>query len=343
MTVATELSSSGATLAMKVSRRLALGVLSTMALAVPAKVLRAAPDTTWPSRSVRLVTLAAAGSGGDAVGRTIADALSRRWHQPVVVDNRPGGEGIVSIETFLAARHDQHTLLFNPSSVWTALHLIHEHLTFDPARDLVPLSFIVQDFIALAASPRLGASTLGDVVALGQAAPARLTWACAPGVPFLAFTEFQRSAGLELTYVPYRNPMASLADLAEGRVDLAFLPLASLHGPAQAGRLRVVAIASEDRAPLAPNIPTARESNFPALSLIAGLCLFGPREMPLTLRDQIVADVGETLVQPDIVNRLRAMGYIPGALSPTAFVAFLERERARWTKVAQAYGVRPRP
>jgi tripartite-type tricarboxylate transporter receptor subunit TctC len=343
MTVATERSSSGAMLAMKLSRRRALGVLSTMALAVPAKTLQASPDPAWPRRSVRLVTLAAAGGGANAVARTMAGALSRRWRQPVVVDNRPGGEGIVSIETFLAARHDQHTLLFNPSSVWTALHLIHGDLTFDPSRDLVPLSFVVQDFIALAASPQLGASTLGDVVALARAAPGRVTWACAPGVPFLAFTEFQRSAGLELTYVPYRNPMASLADLAEGRVDLAFLPLASLNGPAQAGRLRVVAIASEDRAPLAPNVPTARESNFPALSLVAGLCLFGPREMPLTLRAQIVADVDESLVQPDIVSRLSAMGYIPGALSPTEFVAFLERERRRWTKVAQAYGARPTP
>lgn len=189
MTAAVERSSAATVMAMTLSRRLALGVLSTMALAIPAKMLSAAPDKEWPSRSVRLVTLAAAGSGADAVARTVADALSRRWRQPVVVDNRPGGEGIVSVETFLAARHDQHTLLFNPSSVWTALHLLHEHLTFDAARDLVPLFFVVQDFIALAASPQLGPATLSDVVALAKAAPGRLTWACAPGVQFLAFTE----------------------------------------------------------------------------------------------------------------------------------------------------------
>jgi tripartite-type tricarboxylate transporter receptor subunit TctC len=341
MTASIERSSSVTILEMKLSRRVAIGALSAMALAVPAKTLRSAPNTAWPNRSVRLVTGAAAGSGSDAVARTVADALSRRWRQPVIVDNRPGGEGIVSIQTFLAGHHDQHTLLFNPSSVWTVLHLIHEHLTFDAVRDLVPVSFVVRDFIALAASPQLGAATLSDVVALAKAAPGRLTWACAPGAPFLAFTEFLRSAGLELTYVPYRNPTASLPDLAEGRVDLAFLPLSSLNGPAQSGRLRVVAIASEDRAPLMPNVPTARESNFPALLLVGGLCLFGPREMPLTLRAQIVADVGEILALPDIASQLSAMGYIPGALSPPEFVAFLERERARWTKVAQAYGAKP--
>ena len=286
-----------------------LGTALGAAVSIPLRQAHA--DAAWPTRTVRFITLAAPGAGTDAVARTLADALSRRWAQPVVIDNRPGGEGIVSIETFLAAREGNHTLLFNPIGAWTALPLMHEQLTFDPVRDLIPLYFVVQDFIALAASPLLGAITLAALVAKARAEPGKLTWACAPSVPFLAFTAFLRGTGLDLTYVPYRNPIAALPDLAEGRVDLAFLPLAPLIGPAQAGKLRLVAVASDDRAPLAPDVPTARQAGFPTLSLFGGHGLFAPKEMPEPLRARIAGDLRATLADAEVARRLTAMGYIP--------------------------------
>jgi len=323
------------------TRRALFGTALGAALSAPLAGAPAVAETAWPTRTVRLVTLAAPGAGTDAVARTLADALSRRWEQPVVVDNRPGGEGIVSIETFLAAREGNHTLLFNPAGVWTALHLIHENLSFDTVRDLIPLTLVVQDFLALAASPRLGTVTLADIVETARTRPGALTWACAPSVPYLAFTSFLKATGLELTYVPYRNPIASLPDLAEGRVDLAFLPLSPLVGPAQAGKLRLIAVASDERAPLAPDVPTAAEAGFPALSVFGGHCLFAPKEMPEALRTRIAADVRETTAQGDVARRLLAMGYIPRTDLPQELAAFLERERKRWTEVAQRYGAKP--
>jgi tripartite-type tricarboxylate transporter receptor subunit TctC len=323
------------------TRRALLMAAVGSALSRPLLGAPAVAQVSWPLRTVRLITLAAPGAGTDAVARTLADALSRRWGQPVVVDNRPGGDGIVSIETFLAAREGNHTLLFNPTGVWTALHLIHDHLSFEPARDLIPLSFVAQDFIALAASPRLGAVTLADVVAMARARPGVLTWSCVPSVPYLAFTSFLKATGLELTYVPYRNPIASLPDLTEGRVDLAFLPLAPLVGPAQAGKIRLIAVASDERAPSAPDVPTATEAGFPALSVFGGHCLFAPKEMPEALRARIAADVREITTSTEVARRLTAMGYIPRADSTTEFAAILERERIRWTEVAQMYGAKP--
>ncbi|SEP51325.1 Tripartite-type tricarboxylate transporter, receptor component TctC [Rhodospirillales bacterium URHD0017] len=310
-------------------------------LALPLAGLSGArAEEAWPRRTVRLVTLAAAGAGTDAVARTLAEALSKRWREPVIVDNRPGGDGIVSIETFLAAR-DDHVLLFNPTGVWTALHLLHDKLSFDPARDLVPLAPVVQDFIALGASPRLGPATLAEIVAMARQRPGALTWACAPSVPYLAFTAFLKATGLELTYVPYRNPIASLPDLAEGRVDLAFLPLLPMIGPAQAGKLRLVVVASADHAPRAPEVPTAGEAGFPGLAMSGGHNLFGPRDMPDPLRARIGADVAAILREPEVAQRLKEMGYVPRLDSPSEFTAFLERERAHWTKVALAYGAKP--
>jgi tripartite-type tricarboxylate transporter receptor subunit TctC len=317
----------------------ALGTALGAALSIPLR--RAYADAVWPTRTVRFITLAAPGAGTDAVARTLADALSRRWAQPVVIDNRPGGEGIVSVETFLAAREGNHTLLFNPIGAWTALPLMHEQLTFDPVRDLIPLYFVVQDFIALAASPLLGAITLADLVAKARAEPGKLTWACAPSVPFLAFTAFLRGTGLDLTYVPYRNPIAALPDLAEGRVDLAFLPLAPLIGPAHAGKLRLVAVASDDRAPLAPDVPTGRQAGFPTLSLFGGHGLFAPKEMPEPLRARIAGDLRAILADAEVARRLTAMGYIPRTESTAEFAAILDRERVHWTEVARMYGAKP--
>ena len=168
------------------SRRVLLG--NGAALALTPSRGSAQTDPPWPARTVRLISLAAAGGGTDAVARVLAEALSKRWGQPVIVDNRPGGEGIVSIETFLAAREGNHTLLFNPAGTWTTLHLVHERLTFDTTRDLVPLSLVVEDFLAVAASPKLAAATLAEVITLMRASPGKMSWASAPSVPYLAFT-----------------------------------------------------------------------------------------------------------------------------------------------------------
>jgi tripartite-type tricarboxylate transporter receptor subunit TctC len=321
------------------SRRVLFG--NGAALALTANRSWAQPHAPWPERTVRLISLAAAGGGTDAVARVLAEALAKRWGRPVIVDNRPGGEGIVSIETFLAAREGNHTLLFNPSGTWTTMHLLHERLTFDTAVDLVPLSLVVEDFLAVAASPRLAATTLADVVQLARASPGKMTWASAPSVPYLAFTAFLKEQGLELLYVPYRNPLASIGDIAEGRVDLIMFPLAPLVGPAQAGKLKLIAVTSNDHAPLAPTVPTASEAGFPALSVNAAHCLFGPKEMSHSLRERIAADMRDVLGLPEVKERITALGYVPRGAPMGEATAFLARERARWTKVAQAYGARP--
>lgn len=319
-------------------RRVLLGGLAALVLA--ARPDARAQDTVWPSRIVRLVTLASPGASTDAVARTLADALSRRWGQPVVVDNRPGGDGVISIEVFLAAR-DGHTLLLNPTGTWTGIHLLHERLSFDPVRDIVPLSFVAQDFLALAASPGLGIASLADLVTAARARPGTITYASAPSIPGLAMTAFQREAGIDLTYVPYRNPVAALSDLTQGRIDLAMLPLGAMAGPAGGGAIHLIAIASPDRAPAAPEVPTAAEAGFPILAFPGGHGLFGPREFPASLRTRIADEVRTALGEPEVARRIVSFGLIPRAGRADMFEALLLAERTRWTEVAARYGIRP--
>jgi tripartite-type tricarboxylate transporter receptor subunit TctC len=138
----------------------------------------------------------------------------------------------------------------------------------------------------------------------------------------------------------YRRRPASCDPTRSPRIDLAFLPL-SLVGPAQAGKLRLIAVASDDRAPRAPAVPTAKEAGFPALSVFGGHGLFAHKEMPEALRARIAEDVREIATNTEVAQRLLAMGYIPRAESRTEFTAILQRERTRWTEVAQMYGAKP--
>ena len=193
-------------------------------------------EAVWPRRPVRLVTRPADGARSDAMARTLAAALGRRWRQPVAIDYRVDGDGAASVEAFLSA-HDDHALLLHSTAVWTTVHLQPDHLSFDPVSDLVPLAPVVQDFIALGVSPRLGAAGLGELLDAAHRSPGRLSWASCLQAPHLAFSAFLKTAGTDFTFVPYRNPAASLDDLAKGRVDLAFLPLPPTVAAAQSGRI----------------------------------------------------------------------------------------------------------
>jgi len=295
-------------------------------------------EQVWPRRPVRLVTRPADGARSDAMARTLAAALGRRWRQPVIVDYRVDGDGAASVEAFLAAR-DDHVLLLHSTSVWTTFHLKHAPLSFDPVRDLVPLAPVVQDFIALGVSPRLGSGSLGELVDAARRSPGRLSWASSLQASYLAFSAFLKTAGTEFSFVPYRNPAASIADLADGKVDLAFLPLPPTLDAAQSGRVRVLAVASADRAPGARDVPTVGEAGYPSLTIFDGHSLFGPSDMPTARRTRIADDVAAVLRDPVVAERLTRMGYRPQHESPASFQALLQRERAHWTEMAQStYG-----
>jgi tripartite-type tricarboxylate transporter receptor subunit TctC len=315
-----------------VSRRL-LCALSLAALVSPARAEPRA-DQAWPRRPVRLVTRAADGALSDAMARTLAAGLGRHWRQPVIVDHRPGDE-VALVEAFLAAR-DDHALLLNPTGMWTTSQLAHDALSSDSARELLPLAPVAQEFIALGVAPGSAFASLGEVLDAARRHPGKLTWASAQHAPYLAFSTFLKAVGTELTFVSCGGPSGPFAGLTEGRVDLAFLPLPERSGEVRSGKIRLVAVASAERAPGAAAVPTVVEAGYPSLAMFNGLGLFGPRDMPAGRRAQIGDDVAATVREPAVAERFLRMGYRPRAESPAAFEALLQRERARWSEVAQS-------
>ena len=320
----------------------ALAAIHTVMLAAAALVAAtSAPAFAWPNHPVRLVTLAGAGGGSDAAARVLAEALARRWGQPVVVDNRPGADGIVAVEAFLAAR-DGHTLLFANLGTVSVNPVLYEKLSYDPARDLVPISFIVEDFIAVAVRPSLPADSLAGLLAAARAKPGTLNYATVPGLPYLVFVALQKATGAEMTFISYRNPvLGALSDLLESRIDVAVLPLATVLGQARAGQIKLLAVTSTRRAPAAPEVPSLLETGYPEFASVAGLGLFAPKAMSPEQRAQIAAAAQAAVADPGVAERLATLGYLPRGTGPEEFTAAIDALSAQAATLARAYGTRP--
>ena len=314
--------------------RTALVIALVVVVAIPGLAL------AWPERVVRLVTPTAAGGGSDAVARTLAEALGKRWNRAVVVDNRPGADGLIAIEAFLNAR-DGHTLLFSFSGVATVNMLLHDKLPYDPMRDLLPISPAVRDFVGVVAAPSAHIESLRDLVTVARAKPGALNYTTVPSGPYLAFLALQKRAGIELSFIAYRNPLGALPDLVEGRIQIAVLPLSPILGHVKAGSLKLLAVTNHQRAPAVPDVPTVAEAGYPDAAFDGILGLFAPKDMPSERRERLAREVRSGVEEPEVAERLRKLGYVPYATSPTDFAIWLEDQRVKWAALARAYGARP--
>jgi tripartite-type tricarboxylate transporter receptor subunit TctC len=294
----------------------------------------------WPERIVRIVVASAPGGSMDLAARLFAEQLTQRWGRPVVIDNRPGADGIIAVQALLQA-NDSHTLLLAFPGVVTVVPLLHERLPYDPVGDLVPISSIANDFLTVAVTPALSIASLDELVKLAQTRPGRLNWAAAPGAPYLTFLEFQRHAGVELGYVPYRSSVLALPDLMTGQIQVSVTPLSSALTLARDGKIKLLAVATLQRLAAARELPTATEAGYPELTIEAPLGLFGPKGMPPDLRERIAADVQAAAAEPTIIKRLEAVGMLAKASKPAEYAATLDAQRARWAALARAYGVHP--
>jgi len=292
---------------------------------------------TWPQRPVKMLLPLGPGSGADIGARLIAEKLSARWGQPVVVENRPGGDGFVAITAFTSAR-DDHTLLFGPASSFTAHPYLHAKLPYDP-RDLTPVARVSATLITLGVPPSLNVKSLAELVAMVRAQPGKMNWATITGATDLVLAGFLKSEGLDMAKIPYRDPVQALNDVAEGRLHLYWAALAIVRGAVQAGRIKVLAITASQRAKVLPDTPIVAEAGFPGLTFDGLVGIYGTRDMPNVLREKIASDVRAALTDPVIVSRLEATGQVVVPGSAAEFAASIEKQRAGVAAVAKVLGI----
>jgi tripartite-type tricarboxylate transporter receptor subunit TctC len=288
----------------------------------------------WPQRTVRVITPVATGGGVDLAARVFAEKLSWRWGQPVVIENRPGGDGIVGVASFIATK-DDHTLLFTLSATMGVHPVINDKLPFDPWRDLAPIAPACNVLIGFAATRAVAIETLADFVEQARKEPGKLNWAAGPGLPQFVMGAFQAKRDLQITPVFYRDARQPVQDLAEGRIHLLATSLATLLPLAQASKIRLLAISGKERAAIVPDVPTVLEAGYPELSMDGFVGFYAHAGVADDVRTRIVADVRAIAEDPQIRDRIKPAGLTPRPGTTAEFIAALEEQRARMIALAQ--------
>jgi tripartite-type tricarboxylate transporter receptor subunit TctC len=294
----------------------------------------------YPTRPVHFILPFNPASATDITARLFAERLAARWGKPVVIDNRPGGDGIIAASVFVAA-NDDHTLFFGPAGNFTVQPYEHDTLPYNAQRDIVPIVGVAVTVLALSAPASLDIGTMDQLVALARAQPGKLNAAAANGVSDFLLSGFIKNMGLQIAKVPYRDIMQAPNDLAEVRIQLLSTSFAVVQPLMRAGRIKVLVVTSRQRAPNAPEIPTAAEAGYPALTMESVGGLFGPRGMPLELREKIAADFRKVAESdPVIAARLGDTGQIMSIRGPAEFAKNIEEQRDQLAAIAKVLGLK---
>lgn len=320
-------------------KRLAAPIAALAALAIMTLLsASAAFAQAWPQRTVKFIVPFGAGAGADIGARLFAERLSVRWGKPVVVENRPGGDGFVAITAFTGAA-DDHTLLFAAAGSFTVHPYQHDRLPYNP-RDLVPIARVSNTVLTLAVPSALNLGSMADLVALAKAQPGKLNAALVPGITEFVYDGFIKEAGLNIAKVPYRDITQAATDLGENRIQVMMGAYAIVRPQVQAGRAKLLIVNNHARVPMLPDVPTAIEAGTPALEVEGLVGLFGLPLMPADLRERIAADVREVAADPAVKDRLTATAQIINPGSPAEFAAAIEDQRAKIAVTAQRLGVK---
>jgi tripartite-type tricarboxylate transporter receptor subunit TctC len=318
-----------------------LRLIAVFAFAAGLHGIGIADAQTYPTRTVRLILPYAPASGTDITARLFADRLGPRWGKPVVIENRPGGDGLVSLSAFVNA-NDDHALWIGPAGVFMVHPYEHQNLPYDAERDLLPVASLTTIILAMSTPASLKLASVKDFVALARAQPGKLNAAAANGNSDFLLFGFIKSSGLDVPKVPYRDILQAPNDLGENRIQVLMTSLAVVHPHMQSGRIKVLAVTSRQRAPSAPDVPTAIESGYPALELDSPVGIVGPRGMPLALRERIAEDFKAVAADdPLIAKRLEGTGQIVNVRGPAEYAATIAELRAKLAATAKVLGIKP--
>jgi tripartite-type tricarboxylate transporter receptor subunit TctC len=317
--------------------RTALSALAT-AFLIAATFATASFAQTWPQRPVRFIVSLGPGSGADIGARLLADRLTSVWGQPVVVENRAGGDAVVAINAFISA-NDDHTLLYTPTSSFTAHPYQHDKLPYDP-RELSPVARVSITLVGLAVPGSSKIASVGELIDTIRKEPGKLNYTTATGMTDVIYDGYFKSAGLQITRVPYRDVVGPTTDLGENRIQAYVGALAILQPHMQAGRAKLIAVTNGQRTSTLPDMPTVAEAGFPALTFDGLIGLFGPRSMAAAARDRVAADIRKAVMEPAIKDRLAATSQVVSPGTAAELGNSIEEQRSKLAAVAHQLGIK---
>jgi tripartite-type tricarboxylate transporter receptor subunit TctC len=320
-----------------------LGAVLSAGLLMGLAVSPAARAQDYPNKPIRLVAGIAAGGMTDIVARTMAQKLTERLGQPVLVENRAGAGGNIGTEAVVRAPADGYTLLFAYPGPVVVNPSLYKNLGFDPVRDLAPVSLLGSYPLVIAVGPALpSVRTLGEFIDYAKKNPGQLDYASAgnASTAHLAMELFRREVGIDMQHIPYKGSAPGLTDLLAGRVAVAFdaLPVVMPHHAA--GRLRALAMSSQARTPAFPDIPGMADAGVKNVDVFGWFGIFAPAATPRPVIDRLSRELAAIVRDPAVAKDLLSKGIEPKGTPPEELASLVRRERDVWARVVQQAGIK---
>ena len=297
---------------------------------------------TYPTKPVKLIVPLAAGGASDVVARIFAAKLGERLGQQVIVENRPGAEGLIGVDAAVKAAPDGYTLVLGSSTTLAANFHLRKSLPFHPVKDLEPVSMAFQGFFnILVINAAVSANNLKEFIALAKSQPGKLDYGTATSGSKICVETFKAMAGIDLQMVNYKSSPQALNDLMGGQLQLICEPVATAMPNILAGRLRSIGVTSATPHPAAPNLPTVAQEGLPGFEYSAWVAVFAPAQTPAAIVARLEKEIAWVLNDPETIKKVQAAGVEPMPGDAKALAKLLNAEIERAGSVVKAAKIQP--
>ncbi|MDB5856631.1 MAG: Tricarboxylate transport protein TctC [Ramlibacter sp.] len=296
----------------------------------------------YPSKTIRLVASYPPGGGTDFMARLIAERLQAKWGQPVVVDNRAGGLGVIGAQAAATAKPDGYTLYVGSSDLFVLLPLQYQNLPLDPAASFIPIAPIANQYQVVVVHPSVPVNSLQELVALAKSRPGQMNFASqgTATLGHLAGELFQARTGTKMTHIAYKGTAPAVTELLSGQgPTVMFGMMGTVAAYVKAGKLRALAVTSPGHSLVLPQVPSAAEAGLRDFVLGAWNGVFAPAGTPAAIVDQLNAAIREALQMPEAADRLTKAGFEPVIATPAEFTALIKSDQQKWSQVVRDAGI----
>ena len=295
----------------------------------------------YPQKPIRMLAISAPGGGTDLLARTYSQGMADALGQTIVIDNKPGGGGIIATETLAKSQPDGYTLLMTNTS-HSVLPSLHKKLPYDVLKDFAPVSLVALTHSLLLVHPSMPVKSVKDLIAMAKAKPGQLLYASTGngGSPHLATEMFKQQANIDITHIPYKGTPPAVTDLIAGQVSMMFANTLSVLPYVNSGRLRALAISSIKRSAAAPSLPTIAESGMPGFDSVTWFGLLAPTGVPREAINRLNPELRRIVQSKALADLLIAQGADPIGSSAEEFAARIKADIAKFTVIIKTAGVR---
>lgn len=294
-----------------------------------------AQGVAWPTHPVTMVVPFPPGGGTDTGARIVAQKLSLKWGQQVIVENKGGAAGQIGADMVAKAKPDGYTILMGNVGTQAINPSLYPKMPYDADRAFAPISLVAELPLAMMVNPGVPAKTAQEFVALAKSQPGKLSYSSSGsgGAPHLAAELFKQASATFILHVPYRGGGPAISDLLAGHVQLSFMTVLEASGHIKSGRLRALAVTSDKRVAALPDVPTLAESVAPGFNSISWIGLLAPAGTPAAIVDKISADVRDVIAADDVKSRLVELGGVPYTNTPAQFAQLIDTDRKRYALI----------